>query len=168
VITHVLIHTFQPKCRSRGGQQGSGDFYNEVLEYHSLVHEERAWIAIACSFTEGRRNLSLSLSFSRIRATTRKKLSIRTIPMSRKFAESNFNSGATAEIRFDIRRRNVRNESANSDGKAGVSLFPSNSSLILSRRANPDYSVNDAIRRIISVRTLSHFSKLENWIPPFH
>src|SRR5436190_19403271 len=35
MITHGLIHTFWPKCGPRGGQQGSGDFCNEVLEYHS-------------------------------------------------------------------------------------------------------------------------------------
>jgi len=60
MITHSLIHTFQPKCGPRGEQQGSGDFCNEVLEYHS----PGASMGFACSFTRGRWNVSLSLSFS--------------------------------------------------------------------------------------------------------
>lgn len=106
---------------------------------------------------------SLSLSFG-VGRQPEKNCRFARFRCREKFAESNFNLGATAEIRFDIRRRNVRNESTNYPAKlATPRISPSPSiarllslslSLSLSRRASPDYSVNDTIRRIISVRIL--------------
>jgi len=126
-------------------------FCNEVLEYPRSLAESEPRFAIACSFNEI--SLSLSPSLSRIRTTIRKKIiDSHDFDVGGKFAKSNFNSGTTAEIRFDIRRRIVRNESTNYPGKPVTSRGSLSPTLPSPCRANPDYSVNDAIRRIISVR----------------